>query len=148
MGLAPLRPVRQPWVGGAQPAVPISAIEARSRWVTPPMLRPRAGGSGLTMEDRRIDRPGGSRRTAPRIAGACLLAWALCVAHPAAAESEDPVLATVGDIACAPGAEGKPCQHLATANLTSSVQPSAVAVLGDSQYDSALRREYNGRGAY
>src|SRR6476660_8832577 len=83
---------------------------------------------------------------------ACLLACALVGAHAAAAAADpaaadDPVLAAVGDIACAPG-EQEACQQLATANLASSLQPSAVAVLGDNQYEAALLREFHAPGAY
>jgi calcineurin-like phosphoesterase family protein len=93
-----------------------------------------------------------SRRTKlpskpPRIACALLLAWALCAVHTAAAAADDPVLVAVGDIACAPGEKGA-CQQLATANLASSLQPSAVAVLGDNQYQSALLSEFHAPGAY
>jgi acid phosphatase type 7 len=62
--------------------------------------------------------------------------------------SHDPVLAAVGDIACAPGDTTDDCQQLATANLVSAQKPSAVAVLGDNQYQSGLLSEYDGAGAY
>jgi hypothetical protein len=62
--------------------------------------------------------------------------------------SHDPVLAAVGDIACAPGDTTDECQQLATANLVSAQKPSAVAVLGDNQYQSGLLTEFNGAGAY
>ena len=47
-----------------------------------------------------------------------------------------PTLVTAGDIACAPG--GTPpanqCHHGATADLVESLEPDAVALLGDNQY--------------
>ena len=60
----------------------------------------------------------------------------------------DPVLATVGDVACPTGDTVDACQQSATANLTASLHPSAVAVLGDNQYESGLLSEFNGAGAY
>jgi hypothetical protein len=59
----------------------------------------------------------------------------------------DPVLAAEGDVACAYG-ETEACQQQATANLVAAQHPSAVAVLGDSQYESGLLSEYYGAGAY
>jgi acid phosphatase type 7 len=59
-----------------------------------------------------------------------------------------PLLAAVGDIACPSGDTHDACQQLATANLTAGQQPSAVAVLGDNQYESGLLSEYDGAGAY
>ena len=62
--------------------------------------------------------------------------------------SNDPVLAAVGDIACPNGDKTDSCQQGATANLVASQHPSAVAVLGDNQYESGLLSEYNSPGAY
>jgi hypothetical protein len=60
----------------------------------------------------------------------------------------DPVLAAVGDIACAPAQSAKPCKQLASADLASRQHPAAVAVLGDSQYENAALIEYYGPGTY
>src|SRR5437870_9006246 len=62
----------------------------------------------------------------------------------------DPVLAAAGDIACAPGTAttASTCQQQATANLVNSNAPTAVAVLGDNQYNSGTHAEYTGAGAF
>src|SRR5207302_2980963 len=60
----------------------------------------------------------------------------------------DPVLATVGDVACPAGETEQSCQQLSTANLTANQKPTAVAVLGDNQYASGLFSEFNSPGAY
>ena len=65
-----------------------------------------------------------------------------------AGPAPDAVLAAVGDIACATGQSGKPCKQLASADLASARHPAAVAVLGDSQYESAALTEYYGPGGY
>ena len=62
--------------------------------------------------------------------------------------SQDPVLAAVGDIACPGGDKVNSCKQLATASLTASQKPTAVAVLGDNQYESGLLSEFNSPGAY
>lgn len=62
--------------------------------------------------------------------------------------NHDPVLAAVGDIACPSGDTADECQQQATANLTVAQHPSAVAVLGDNQYQSGLLSEYDSPGAY
>src|SRR2546430_2391172 len=101
------------------------------------------------MTDGSID-PGGCgvRGKGRRLACAWLLACALCAGHAHAAAAADPVLAAVGDIACEPDQSDEPCQQLATANLAAGQHPSAVAVLGDNQYNSGLLREFYGGGAY
>jgi len=63
-------------------------------------------------------------------------------------QSKDPVLAAAGDIACAPGDTTHECQQSATAKLVAAWHPSAVAVLGDNQYESGLLNEFDGAGAY
>ncbi|HEX5224502.1 MAG TPA: metallophosphoesterase, partial [Solirubrobacteraceae bacterium] len=68
--------------------------------------------------------------------------------YGAGAKSQDPLLAAVGDIACAPGDTTHACKQLATANLVATQHPSAVALLGDNQYESGLLSEYMGAGAY
>jgi calcineurin-like phosphoesterase family protein len=62
--------------------------------------------------------------------------------------SNDPVLATVGDIACPAGDTGNSCQQQQTATLTASQKPDGVVVLGDNQYNSGLFSEYQSAGAY
>jgi acid phosphatase type 7 len=62
--------------------------------------------------------------------------------------NHDPSLAAVGDIACPSGDTTDECQQLATANLTVAQHPTAVAVLGDNQYQSGLLSEYQSPGAY
>lgn len=61
---------------------------------------------------------------------------------------KDPVLAATGDIACPYGDTTNECRQAATASLTAAQKPNAVAVLGDSQYQSGLLSEYNSPGAY
>lgn len=63
-------------------------------------------------------------------------------------QSKDPVLAAAGDIACAPGDTTHECQQSATAKLVAAWHPSAVAVLGDNQYERGLLSEFDGTGAY
>jgi hypothetical protein len=57
-----------------------------------------------------------------------------------------PVLAAVGDIACAP--PGTPtdstCHQQQTSQLVLGAAPTAVAVLGDNQYDNGTAAEYMG----
>ena len=67
----------------------------------------------------------------------CALALALAamlVAAPANAQS--PRLAAAGDIACAPGDLINPCRHGATADVLERLAPTAVATLGDNQYEN------------
>jgi calcineurin-like phosphoesterase family protein len=108
------------------------------------------GRTGMFMDERQLGRSGTFqvRVNMLRSACACVLACALCAVHAAAAAADDPVLAAAGDIACAPGDSDEPCQQLATANLAAGQNPSAVAVLGDNQYQSGLLREFYGAGAY
>jgi hypothetical protein len=65
-----------------------------------------------------------------------------------ATQSSDPVLAAGGDVACPSGDTENPCKQATTASLIAGQHPSAVAVLGDSQYSSGLLSEYNSTGAY
>jgi hypothetical protein len=62
--------------------------------------------------------------------------------------TKDPVLAAAGDVACAPGDTTHECVQAATASLAAAQRPNAVAVLGDSQYESGLLSEYDSPGAY
>ncbi|MCW2952019.1 MAG: Alkaline phosphatase, partial [Conexibacter sp.] len=77
---------------------------------------------------------------------ACVLAFAV----PASARAADPVLAAAGDIACAPGSAVTPvdCHQQATSNLIIAAAPSAVATVGDNQYESGLLTEFTGAGAF
>jgi len=119
----------------------------------------------MFIDDGGPGRSGGIRCTPRAVGVACvcalLLGWIAALvpgtpggSPPARAEADetapppDPVLAAVGDIACAAGQSGKPCKQLASADLASSRHPAAVAVLGDSQYESAALTEYYGPGAY
>jgi hypothetical protein len=81
--------------------------------------------------------------------GAIAVAVALA-ATPISRATADPLLAAAGDIACAPAAPttASACQQQATANLVSSNVPTAVAVLGDNQYESGTYAEYTGNGAF
>ncbi len=84
-------------------------------------------------------------------AGAAILAVSLAIGQPAAARAgADPVLAAAGDIACAPGStvDAQDCQQAGTAALIEDNPPSAVATLGDEQYDSGLYSEFTGAGAF
>jgi acid phosphatase type 7 len=69
-------------------------------------------------------------------------------AGPTLAKAADPVLATVGDIACAPGDTTDACKQSATAKLVAGHAHTAVAVLGDDQYQGGLLSEFDGPGAY
>jgi hypothetical protein len=57
-----------------------------------------------------------------------------------------PVLAAVGDIACAPGTatDASTCHQQQTSQLVLGAAPTAVAVLGDNQYDNGTAAEYMG----
>ena len=65
--------------------------------------------------------------------------------------SDDPVLVVGGDVACDPadpdfnGGAGTPghCHQQATAALIGQIQPAAVLMLGDGQYNSGSLAEYN-----
>jgi hypothetical protein len=67
--------------------------------------------------------------------GACEAAW-----------GGVPVLAAAGDIACAPVAasDASACHQQQTSQLVLSAAPTAVAVLGDNQYDNGSAAEYTG----
>ena len=78
---------------------------------------------------------------------ACVCATLLLCALPALARAaEAPVLAAVGDIACAPGTAGDAanCHQQQTSQLALDVAPAAVALLGDNQYESGTAAEYLG----
>jgi hypothetical protein len=69
---------------------------------------------------------------AAALAAAALAGWAGTAAFAA-----NPVLAAAGDIACAPGAADAPgtCHQAETAQIVAAINPSAVAPLGDNQYE-------------
>ena len=84
-----------------------------------------------------------------------LLAASLPGAAGAAATTQGvaaPVLAAAGDIACSPGdatfngglGTSKRCQQKATSDLVLANAPTAVAALGDNQYDAATATEFAG----
>ncbi len=82
-------------------------------------------------------------RAAAGLAAAILAACAL--ASPAgAASGPDPVLAAAGDIACAPNTPETPtaCHQAETAAIVGAIDPSAVAALGDNQYESGFLPYY------
>ena len=58
----------------------------------------------------------------------------------------DPVLLAAGDIACRPGmaVTATTCQHGAVSDLVLAQTPTAVAVLGDTQYDNGTLTEFMG----
>ncbi len=56
--------------------------------------------------------------------------------------TSDPVLVTAGDIACAPGDTGNSCQQAATADVVRTISPSAIAILGDNQYETGSLSAY------
>ena len=63
-----------------------------------------------------------------------------------AATAGDPVIATAGDIACAPGksAGATHCQQAKTGDVLGSINPNVVIPLGDEQYDNGTPAEYAG----
>src|SRR5205823_11255580 len=83
----------------------------------------------------------------PRM-GSLLIAVAIaaCAAAPAAdaAAGPDPVLAAAGDIACAPNTPETPtqCHQAETAAIVAGIDPTAVAVLGDNQYETGYLPYY------
>jgi calcineurin-like phosphoesterase family protein len=81
-------------------------------------------------------------RTAATLAAVVVAACAL--AFPAAAAAADPVLAAAGDIACAPNTPETPttCHQGETAAIVGAIDPTAVAVLGDNQYETGLLPYY------
>jgi acid phosphatase type 7 len=62
----------------------------------------------------------------------------------AAAVTLDPVIATAGDIACAPGnaTSASACREASTAQLIEVLDPTAVLALGDNQYDEGQLGSY------
>jgi len=87
-----------------------------------------------------------SKRIVLIVAGALSLAFLPSATSPVTAATGDPVLAAAGDIACPPGsaATAKACNQKATSDLLVAMQPTAVATLGDNQYDSGTLTQFNG----
>jgi calcineurin-like phosphoesterase family protein len=83
-----------------------------------------------------------------RAAGATLATTVLAasaLASPAgAAAGPAPVLAAAGDIACAPNRPETPtaCHQAETAAIVGAIDPTAVAVLGDNQYETGYLPYY------
>ena len=89
----------------------------------------------------------GTRLLARAGRAACLCAVLGLGAAPAVASGDDaPVLAAVGDIACAPGAptDASNCHQQQTSDLVVGAAPAAVALLGDTQYETGTTMEYTG----
>src|SRR5205823_4668441 len=86
-------------------------------------------------------------QTMLRVAGTLAAAvLAACATAPAAgaAAGTDPVLAAAGDIACAPNMAETPtvCHQAETAAIVGAIDPTAVAVLGDNQYEVGFLPAY------
>ena len=60
------------------------------------------------------------------------------------AGAADPLLAAAGDIACPPDqpVARKSCHHAATAALVRGINPTAIALLGDNQYEGGAFSDY------
>ncbi|MEO8754877.1 MAG: metallophosphoesterase, partial [Casimicrobiaceae bacterium] len=60
------------------------------------------------------------------------------------AGAADTVIVAAGDIVCGNNTPaGTPCVHAATANLIGPIDPDAVLLLGDNQYEDGTFAEYN-----
>lgn len=58
--------------------------------------------------------------------------------------SSDPVIVAAGDIVCGNNTPaGTACKHAETAGLIGSINPNAVLLLGDNQYEDGTYAEYN-----
>lgn len=56
----------------------------------------------------------------------------------------DPVIVAAGDAVCGTGtSSGAPCKHVDVATLITSLNPSAVLLLGDLQYENATLSDFN-----
>jgi calcineurin-like phosphoesterase family protein len=80
------------------------------------------------------------------IIGVLLLAGCLGALRAPAAMASAPTLVAAGDIACPPGSAptGDACEQAGTATLVQSLGPTAVAALGDEQYESGTSAEFAG----
>jgi hypothetical protein len=78
-------------------------------------------------------------RLATALAAAAVTAGAL-----AAPASADPIMAAAGDIACPPNLPETPtsCHQAETAAIVGAIKPTAVAVLGDNQYETGFLPYY------
>jgi Calcineurin-like phosphoesterase len=64
-------------------------------------------------------------------------------AGPSVAHAADPVIAAAGDIACGPDDFLMfPCEHVATSDALLALDPDAVLVLGDTQYNSGRLADF------
>jgi acid phosphatase type 7 len=107
------------------------------------MKRPRPA---VTCPTQGMDAPDELLRGLLRGAALALLAAALLLSAPAPGRAQTPTLAATGDVACRPGDPVTPatCQHAATAALVGHLRPTAVAVLGDVQYEDGALPEFMG----
>ncbi|MEQ1693741.1 MAG: DNRLRE domain-containing protein [Gemmatimonas sp.] len=56
----------------------------------------------------------------------------------------DPMVVAAGDAVCGTGTPaGTPCKHAAVASLITSLNPTAVLLLGDNQYENGTLSDYN-----
>lgn len=92
------------------------------------------------------------RGTSPSIfALAALVVFAACEGSTRPGPSEPPpidgdsvIVAAAGDIACGSTTPtGEPCRHAETAGLVALIDPDAVLVLGDLQYEEGSLDEFN-----
>ena len=87
------------------------------------------------------------RRRAWRLGGV-IGAWGavLAIAGPGAASAQSPLLAAGGDVACAPGSTvtSSACRQKATSDVLVGLNPTAVAALGDNQYETGSLSAFNG----
>ncbi len=60
----------------------------------------------------------------------------------------DPVIAAVGDMACGPDSLGAACKEWETSELARKLNPAAVLVLGDNQYEQGQYAYYMGNDSY
>src|SRR5947209_13571216 len=86
----------------------------------------------------------------PRLRAAIALVAVVTLWHAATAHAADPVLAAAGDIACQSGStvDANDCQQATTASLLSAQAPTAIAPLGDEQYDNGTLAEFDAPGAF
>ncbi len=89
---------------------------------------------------RTVILPAGGKRLGAAVT-ACVVALGC-----ASVARASPTLVAAGDIACAPSSLANPtnCQQGATASLIQSLNPTAVAALGDEQYDRGTPAEFSG----
>lgn len=61
---------------------------------------------------------------------------------PTAVAGFNPVVVAAGDIVCGTASTGAACKHIETANLIQSINPDAVLLLGDNQYESGSASDF------